>query len=234
MRRRCFSQRAFCSSVGSVLGGGCFLSDLGFHYWRGVLRPLRRLHIHALNEYRPSSVFLFQPCKEAGFKAQLRDLGAAGCDKVFAEKISAVAKREQLELALDYCRSGDVLMVTRLDRLARSVADLCKRLGQLEEKGADLRVLNMNLDTSTPTGKLVLNVLGSIAQFERELTLERQREGIAKAKAQGKYKDREPTARAKSQKVLKLRSEGLGPTKICKRLGISRTSVYRALWGAAA
>jgi DNA invertase Pin-like site-specific DNA recombinase len=131
--------------------------------------------------------------QEAGFEAQLRDLGAAGCEKMFAKKVSAVARREQLALALDYCRSADVFVVTRLDRLARSVADLCQILAQLEAKGASLRVLNMDLDTATPTGKLILNTLGSIAQFERELTLERQREGIAKAKAEGKYRGRKPT-----------------------------------------
>jgi DNA invertase Pin-like site-specific DNA recombinase len=86
------------------------------------------------------------------------------------------SERQQLDAALDYLRSGDVLVVTKLDRLARSVADLCKILGDLEARGASLRVQNMGLDTASPTGKLVLNVLGSIAQFERELMLERQRE----------------------------------------------------------
>ena len=166
--------------------------------------------------------------QEAGFEAQLRDLKGTGCEKVFAEKVSAVAQRDQLGLALDYCRAGDVLIVTRLDRLARSVADLCKILAQLQEKGASLRVLNMDLDTSTPTGKLILNLLGSIAQFERELTLNKAG-GIAKAKAEGKYKGRAPTARAKASEVQRLRAEGLGPTEIGRRLEISRASVYRAL-----
>jgi DNA invertase Pin-like site-specific DNA recombinase len=165
--------------------------------------------------------------QEAGFAAQLRDLRAVGCEKVFAEKISAVAEREQLSAALEYCRPGDVLIVTRLDRLARSVADLCTILAQIELRGVSFRVLNMDLDTGTPTGKLILNLLGSIAQFERELTLERQREGIARAKAQGKYKGRKPTARAKSADVQRLRSEGFGATAIAKQLGISRASVYR-------
>ena len=167
--------------------------------------------------------------QEAGFDAQLRDLGAAGCEKLFAEKVSAVAHREQLALALDYCRAGDVLIVTRLDRLARSVADLCKILAQLQDKGASLKVLNMDLDTATPTGKLILNLLGSIAQFERELTLERQREGIAKAKADGKYKGRAPTARAKAHKVRELRDAGVRPAEIARQVGISRTLVYRVL-----
>jgi len=119
--------------------------------------------------------------------------------------------------------------VTRLDRLARSVADLCQILAQLEAKGASLRVLNMNLDTATPTGKLILNMLGSIAQFERELTLERQREGIARAKAEGKYRGRKPTARAKADKVRELRHAGVRPAEIARQVGISRTSVYRVL-----
>src|SRR6516165_1476156 len=165
--------------------------------------------------------------QEAGFEAQLRDLGA--CEKVFAEKVSAVAHREQLALALDYCRAGDVLIVTRLDRLARSVADLCKILAELQDKGASLKVLNMDLDTATPTGKLILNLFGSIAQFERELTLERQREGIARAKAEGKYRGRKPTARAKADKVRELRHAGVRPAEIARQVGISRTSVYRVL-----
>ena len=119
--------------------------------------------------------------------------------------------------------------MTRLDRLARSVADLCKILAQLEDKGASLKVLNMDLDTSTPTGKLILNLLGSIAQFERELTLERQREGIAKARADGKYKGRAPTARAKADRVRALRDAGVRPAEIARQVGISRTSVYRVL-----
>jgi DNA invertase Pin-like site-specific DNA recombinase len=167
--------------------------------------------------------------QEAGFEAQLRDLKAAGCEKVFSEKVSAVGERQQMHAALDYLRSGDVLVVTKLDRLARSVADLCKILGDLEARGASLRVLNMGLDTASPTGKLVLNVLGSIAQFERELMLERQREGIAKAKAAGKYRGRKPTAKAKTPEIKRLMADGIGPTAIAKQLGISRASVYRAL-----
>ena len=102
-------------------------------------------------------------------------------------------------------------------------------LTDLEASGASLRVLNMGLDTASPTGKLVLNVLGSMAQFERELMLERQREGIAKAKAEGKYKGRKPTARAKGSEVKRLKLEGVGPSLIARQLGISRASVYRLL-----
>jgi len=163
----------------------------------------------------------------AGFDAQVRDLNAAGCEKLFTEQVSSIAQRAQLEAALDFVREGDVLVVTKLDRLARSMGNLMDIVRVLERKNVGLRILAMNLDTSTPTGKLMLNVLGSVAQFERELMLERQREGIAKAKAEGKYKGRAPTARAKAGEVAELKAQGLGPTAIAKRLGISVRSVYR-------
>jgi DNA invertase Pin-like site-specific DNA recombinase len=92
-----------------------------------------------------------------------------------------------------------------------------------------LKVLEQAIDTSTSTGRLMFNMLGAIAQFERELMLERQREGVAKAKAEGKYKGRAPTARAKASEVRRLRADGIGPSEIGKRLGISRASVYRIL-----
>jgi DNA invertase Pin-like site-specific DNA recombinase len=167
--------------------------------------------------------------QSAGIEAQKRDLSAAGVTKLFAEQVSSVAPREELKRALDYLRDGDTFVVTKLDRLARSVADLVDITKSIEAKGAALRILSMNLDTTTPTGKLMLNMLGSIAQFERELMLERQREGIAKAKAEGKYKGRAPTARAKREEVLQLRDQGVGPMEIGRRLGIGRTSVYRIL-----
>src|SRR5262245_55203808 len=120
-------------------------------------------------------------------------------------------------------------LVTKLDRLARSVFHLVTIGERLEEKGVALRVLEQAIDTSNCTGRLMFNMLGAIAQFERELMLERQREGIAKAKAEGKYKGRAPTARTKASEVRRLRSEGIGGTEIAKRLRISRASVYRAL-----
>jgi DNA invertase Pin-like site-specific DNA recombinase len=165
--------------------------------------------------------------QEAGLDAQVRDLNAAGCERLFTEQISSVARREQLEAAIDFARDGDVIIVTKLDRLARSVIDLLNIKARLDDKGVELRILAMNFDSSTPTGKLVLNVFGAIAQFEREMMLERQKEGIAKAKADGKYRGRAPTARAKAGEVAELKAQGLGPTAIAKRLGISVRSVYR-------
>ena len=124
----------------------------------------------------------------------------AGCEKVFAEQISSIAQRNQLQDALDYIREGDVLVVTKLDRLARSMPDLLNIIAKVERKGASLRILGMSLDTTTATGKLMLNVLGSVAEFERSMMLERQREGIAKAKADGKYKGTCPNRKSKSRR----------------------------------
>lgn len=165
-----------------------------------------------------------------GLEAQRRDLAATGCtDKVFSEATSSVAQRDQLEAALEFVREGDCLVVTKLDRLCRSVADLVAITERLRAKGVALHILSMNLDTTTPTGKLMLNLLGSIAEFERELMLERQREGIAKAKMDGKYRGRAPTARRKTPQVRELHSSGLGAADIAIRLGMSRSSVYRIL-----
>lgn len=169
--------------------------------------------------------------QKAGLESQLRDLNAVGCHKVFHEEVSSVdaSNRVKLEEALEYVRQGDAFAVTKLDRLARSVADLVRITERLDKRGVHLRVLAMNLDTSTPHGKLMLNLLGSIAQFERELMLERQREGIAKAKAEGKYKGRKPIADEKAAEVLKLRSEGATVAAIVEATKVGRTSVFRIL-----
>ena len=140
----------------------------------------------------------------AGLEAQERDLRALGIDRIYSEQTSAAGPRKALSEALDFARAGDTLIVTKLDRLARSVADLCKIVEKIEAKGASLRILAMNLDTATPTGRLMLNVIGSVAQFEREMMLERQREGIQKAKGLGRYKGRKPTARAKADDIRRL------------------------------
>ena len=165
----------------------------------------------------------------AGFDAQRRDLAAAGCKKIFAEQVSSVADRQQLMAALDYLRDGDVLTVTKLDRIARSVRDLMEMVHRIEEKGAGLRILAMNLDTTTPTGRLMLQVLGAVAEFERAIMLERQREGIAKAKAAGKYKGRARTAMAKAGEVEAMLAAGVNPSDVARQLGIGRSSVYRAI-----
>jgi len=163
----------------------------------------------------------------AGFEAQIAELTQAGADRIFQEQVSSVSKRDQLEAALDFLRDDDQLMVTRLDRLARSVADLLAILSRIKERNASLRILAMNLDTESATGKLMISILGSVAEFEREIMLERQREGIAKAKAAGKYKGRAPTARQKADRVLELLATGMTQRAVATELGISRSSVQR-------
>jgi DNA invertase Pin-like site-specific DNA recombinase len=167
--------------------------------------------------------------QRAGMEAQIRDLRAAGCEKIFEEQASAIGPRQQLEAALDFIREGDTLIVTKLDRLARSTQHLLEILDRVKAKGASLNILNLGADSGSPTGKLIYTVIGAIACFERELMLERQREGVARAKADGKYTGRKPTARAKSPEVLVLKADGVRPVEIARRLGISRASVYRAL-----
>lgn len=170
--------------------------------------------------------------QDAGLEAQMRDLKAAGCERFYEEQVSSVDrdKRDKLKAALDYLRDGDVLVVTKLDRLARSVPDLWSIIEIIETKGAGLRVLaNGEMDTTTPTGRMMITMLGAVAEFERSIMLERQREGIAKAKAAGKYQGRVPTARRKADEVKRLRDQGMGATDIAKTLEIGRASVYRIL-----
>ena len=165
----------------------------------------------------------------AGFDAQLSALAAEGCERVFKEQVSSVAERKELDEAIRFARSGDTFVVTRLDRLARNTQHLLGIVQGLEVKGVSLKVLNLGLDTSTPTGKLMLTMLGAVGQFEREIMLERQREGVAKAKAEGKYKGRKPTAQAKKDDVLALVAQGMTKEAVAKQLGIGVASVYRIL-----
>ena len=165
----------------------------------------------------------------AGFDAQVSSLNAEGCERVYKEQVSSVAERKELDEAICFARSGDTFVVTKLDRLARNTQHLLEIVQRLESKGVALKVLNLGLDTSTPTGKLMLTMLGAVGQFEREIMLERQKEGVAKAKAEGKYKGRKPTALAKKQKVLELVAEGLTKEAVAKQLGIGVASVYRML-----
>jgi len=168
----------------------------------------------------------------AGLEAQERDLRATGCDKLFTERVSSIAQRDQLTAALDFARDGDTLMVTRLDRLARSTADLLAIVATLDRKGVALRVNDFGgqpVDTASPSGKLIVTMFGAFAQFERELLLQRQREGIHKARAEGRYKGRAPTAQRKAPQVRELRTSGICPSEIASRLGMSRSSVYRIL-----
>jgi len=167
----------------------------------------------------------------AGLAAQERDLKAAGAEKVFAEQTSSVSKRAALADCLGFLRQGDVLAVTKPDRLARSTAELLTIEADLSKRGIGLLVLSMGgekLDTRNPTSKLMLTILAGVATWEREIMLERQREGIAAAKAEGKYKGRPTSIDAYEVKRL---ARLMGPAAVAKKLGIARSSVYRVLEG---
>lgn len=165
----------------------------------------------------------------AGLEAQERDLLDHGCERLWKEQTSALGARNALVEAISFARAGDSLVVTKICRLARSVANLVEIIARLEKKGVSLRILSMGIDTATPTGRLMLNLLASISQFEREVMLERQREGVANAKAEGKYKGRKPTARAKAGQILELDRQGISREGIAAQLGIGVASVYRVL-----
>lgn len=165
----------------------------------------------------------------AGFEAQLKELETVGCEKIFSEQVSSVAVRPQLQAAIDFAREGDRLIVTKIDRLARSVSDLLTTIHSLERKKVAIRILNLGMDTETPTGKLMLTVLAGVAQFEREIMLERQREGVAKAKAAGKYKGRKPIASDLQKEVIRLAASGKSKVGIASLLEIGEATVYRIL-----
>jgi DNA invertase Pin-like site-specific DNA recombinase len=153
-----------------------------------------------------------------------------GCEKVFSEKLSgrSTVDREQLAMALDFVREGDTLVVTRLDRLARSVGDLHRIVEMLTSKGVAFKCISQSgVDTDSSTGRLMLAVLGAVAMFENDIRLERQREGIEKAKLAGKYRGRRPSINP--DRVKELRETGMGPAAIARELQIARASVYRAL-----
>ena len=162
-------------------------------------------------------------------EAQIEQLTQAGCGKYYQEQVSSVdAKREQLEIVLDFIREGDVLVVTKLDRLARSVADTVDIQNRLEEKKAGLKILDMQIDTTTPTGKLQFNLFAAIAQFEREVMLERQRIGIEKAKIEGKYKGRKPLSTKKKDEIKQLLADNtLTKAAIAEKVKVGIATVYR-------
>ncbi|HEY4201702.1 MAG TPA: recombinase family protein [Devosiaceae bacterium] len=165
----------------------------------------------------------------AGLESQVAELNATGIDRLFKEQVSSVAERAELDAALAYVREGDTFVVTKLDRLARSVASLVAIAEQLKTKGVALRILSPDIDTSTPVGQLLLNLLAAVAQFEREIMLERQREGIAKARREGRYAGRQKTAQKHAGAVKALAAGGTKRSIIAKEVGISRSSVYRIL-----
>lgn len=163
-------------------------------------------------------------------KIQEEALTGEGCEKVFSEKLSGLSakNRNELQEALDFVRSGDTLIVTRLDRLARSVGDLFSIIEKLQAKDVAFRCIQQGgVDTDSSTGRLMMTILGAVAAFEGDIRRERQMEGIAKAKALGVYKGRKPSI--DTEEVKRLHGEGVRPAEIARQLGIARASVYRHL-----
>ena len=160
---------------------------------------------------------------------QVEALTNAGCETIRQEKVSgtSVQGRDELNTLLDFLRKGDELVVTRVDRLARSIRDLQNIVYDLDKKGVVLSATEQPIQTNTSAGKCFLDMLGVFGEFETNLRKERQMEGIAKAKEKGVYKGRKPSVDA--GKVKELRDSGLGASAIAKEMGIGRASVYRAL-----
>ena len=161
---------------------------------------------------------------------QQEQLTQAGCEKLFSEKQSGTSTSNRLALqdALEWLREGDTLVVTRLDRLARSGKDLHDIIDKLSRKKVSFQCLQQGaVDTTTSMGKLVLGILGAVAEFETDIRKERQRDGIEKAKLRGVYKGR--PASIDASKVRELRTAGMGGAEIAKQMGIGRASVYRLL-----
>ncbi|MFN9007723.1 MAG: recombinase family protein [Hyphomonadaceae bacterium] len=159
-------------------------------------------------------------------EARLRE---AGCDIVRSEKRTGttLAGRDELATLMEFMREGDTLVVTRVDRLARSLSDLLTIVNTLEARRVKLRSTDQPVDTSSPAGRAFLQMLGVFAEFETALRRERQMEGIAKAKSEGRYQGRRPSVPVEEVKALA--AKGMGATAIAKQLGIARSSVYAAL-----
>lgn len=161
---------------------------------------------------------------------QIEQLKAAGCTKIFSEKASgAKDDRPKLRDLIEYVRrdEGDVVVCAKLDRIARSSRHLLQVVDQLKEKGAELRVLNSPIDTTSPHGQLQLQILAAFAEFELAIQKERRREGIEAAKDKGVYKGRQPTALKQADKILELIAAGVPKLEVAKRLGVGKSSVYR-------
>ncbi|PZF77471.1 recombinase family protein [Aestuariivirga litoralis] len=160
---------------------------------------------------------------------QKAELKTAGCTVIRAEKVSGASRegRTELQTILDFLRPGDQVVVVRLDRLGRDTRDVLNIVHELKQKGASLRVLSPAIDTSGPTGEIILTVLGMVAQMERQFIKERQKVGIEAAKAKGVYKGGK--AKIDLATVEKLKTEGKTMTEIASHFGVTRQGVYKAI-----
>ncbi|MDA0849831.1 MAG: recombinase family protein [Proteobacteria bacterium] len=164
---------------------------------------------------------------EQDLTIQVESLTAAGCDVIREEKVSGASldKRNELKTLLEFLREGDELVVTRIDRLARSLRDLQNIIHILNEKGVTLSATEQPIDTSSSIGKCFIDLLGLFAEFEHRIRYERQMEGIAKAKSAGKYKGRKKSINTRL--IKELYEQGKRVSDIAKEVGCSRQSVYR-------
>ena len=162
---------------------------------------------------------------------QLETLKSFGCEKIYQEKVSGTSTqgRDELKECIEFVREGDELVITRIDRLARSVLDLQLIVKELSDKGVNLSATEQPISTKDATSKCFLDMLGVFAELETNLRKERQNEGILRAKQKGVYKGRKSSIDA--DKIKELKESGLGATAIAKQLGIHRDSVYRVLKG---
>ena len=160
---------------------------------------------------------------------QIDALKEVGCETIRQEKISgtSIQGRDELNILLEFLREGDELVITRIDRLARSIRDLQNIVYDLDKKGVTLSATEQPINTKTSAGKCFLDMLSCFSEFETNIRKERQMEGIAKAKEKGVYKGRKPSVDV--EKVKELKENGLGASAIAKEMGIGRASVYRAL-----
>lgn len=168
----------------------------------------------------------------AGLEAQVLALKAAGCEKVFQEHASAVGLRPQFEQAMRFLRQGDILAITKMDRLARDLRNLLAIVEELDRRGVGLRILDFAgeiINTRSASGRMTLSVFGAFAEFERAMMMERQRAGIEKARREGKYAGRRPTAKNQAARIIGLAGSGETRKAIAKQLGVSERSVYRVL-----
>lgn len=167
--------------------------------------------------------------KDQSLDVQIAQLTAEGCDIIFQEKVSgSKLDRPELDAMLRYVRKGDTVTVCKLDRIARSIKNLWDIVDGLNSQGVGFQVLNNpDLNTTTATGRMMLSILGAVAQFEREMLLERQAEGIEIAKQKGVYVGRQPTARKQTEQILNMLTVGMSKLEIAEKLKIGKSSVYR-------
>jgi len=177
------------------------------------------------------SIVGYARVSSTGQSLEIQEAALKDCDKIYCEKISAAShkKRPQLDAMMDWCRSGDTVVVTKLDRLARSMFDFTAIWKRLQDNGVNLVIQNMNIDTNTPHGKLNMNIVMSVAEFERELIAERRVEGIAAARAKGVKFGRPALSDENRELIVNLHLSGLSKLAIIEQTELSQATVYKVI-----